>query len=77
MTLARNSLLAATSVVITGREMENLFAAPLERLLPGALIAAACALTYAQIVRVLGLESTPDIASNISGAHSGVAKVKL
>lgn len=76
LTLARNVVLVVTSLFVLAGDMENLFAAPLERLLPGSLIAAACLLAYAQIVRVLGLESTAESTLlSPTHAHTDVAKV--
>jgi hypothetical protein len=75
LSLARNVALAVTSLFLAGGQMANLFAAPIDRLLPGALIATACLLAYAQTVRILGLESTTETSTMPPvRARTGVAR---
>jgi len=59
LTFVRNAVLLTLSAIAISHPGPNLLADAIGQLLPGVLIAAGCALVYAQAVRLFGLEVAP------------------
>jgi hypothetical protein len=55
LTFLRNTVLLTLAALAVSHPGQNLLAHPTEQLLPGVLIAAGCALVYAQAVRLFGI----------------------